>query len=52
MADAVPGLVCSLNHGFLTGVLEGLGAAGTMSANPVGQRDQGRCCVDIDTGER
>ena len=52
VADAVPDLVCSLNHGFLTGVLEGLGAAGTMSANPVGQRDQGRCCVDIDTGER
>ena len=52
VADAVPDLVCSLNHGFLTGVLEGLGADATMTAEPVGQRDQGRCCVDIDTGER
>jgi predicted ArsR family transcriptional regulator len=50
VADAMPDLVCSVNHGFLTGVLEGLGAAGSMTASPLGHRDQGSCCVDIDTG--
>lgn len=49
VADAMPGLVCTVNHGFLTGVLEGLGADGSMVAERVDHREQGGCCVDIST---
>jgi predicted ArsR family transcriptional regulator len=52
VADAMPELVCSVNHGFLTGILEGLGADGSMTATPVDSRDRGGCCVDVDTGPR
>jgi predicted ArsR family transcriptional regulator len=52
VADAMPELVCSVNHGFLTGILEGLGADATMTATPVDSRERGCCCVDVDTGPR
>jgi predicted ArsR family transcriptional regulator len=52
VADAMPELVCSVNHGFLTGVLEGLGADARMTATPTDSRDQGCCCVEVDTGPR
>jgi predicted ArsR family transcriptional regulator len=52
VADAMPGLVCSVNHGFLTGLLEGLGADASMTATPVDARAQGCCCVEIDTRPR
>jgi predicted ArsR family transcriptional regulator len=50
VADAMPDLVCSVNHGFLTGVLEGLGADARMSATPTDSRERGCCCVEVDTG--
>jgi predicted ArsR family transcriptional regulator len=46
VADAMPDLVCTMNHGFLSGVLEGLGAEGSMTAERVENRVDG-CCVDI-----
>ena len=49
VADAMPGLVCTVNHGFLTGVLEGLGADVGMVAERVDHRALGCCCVEIDT---
>jgi predicted ArsR family transcriptional regulator len=52
VADAMPELVCSVNHGFLTGILEGLGADASMTATPVDSRDRGCCCVAVDTGPR
>jgi predicted ArsR family transcriptional regulator len=52
VADAMPELVCSVNHGFLTGILEGLGADASMTATPVDSRERGCCCVDVDTGPR
>ena len=47
VADAVPDLVCTLNHGFLTGVLQGLGCTG-MTAELVAHGPE-KCCVEIDT---
>jgi predicted ArsR family transcriptional regulator len=46
VADAMPDAVCSVNHGFLTGLLEGLGAAGEMRVERVAHRPGG-CCVEI-----
>jgi predicted ArsR family transcriptional regulator len=55
VADAAPGLVCTLNHGLLTGLLEGLydgsgpaggGTDGGPSARRVDPRPGG-CCVEI-----
>ncbi|HZB49641.1 MAG TPA: helix-turn-helix domain-containing protein [Mycobacteriales bacterium] len=36
-------LVCGLNHAFLAGLVEGLGAAGTARLAP----GPGRCCVEV-----
>jgi predicted ArsR family transcriptional regulator len=49
VADAMPGLVCTVNHGFLTGVLQGLGADASMVAERADHRELGCCCVDINT---
>jgi predicted ArsR family transcriptional regulator len=47
VADAMPDTVCTVNHGFLAGVIDGLGAGGGMTARRVDGRADG-CCVDID----
>ena len=44
MAARDPGLVCAINHAFLSGVLDGLGAAtldATLAPRP------GACCVEL-----
>jgi predicted ArsR family transcriptional regulator len=46
VADAMPEAVCSVNHGFLTGLLEGLGAAGQLRVQQVPNESHG-CCVEI-----
>jgi predicted ArsR family transcriptional regulator len=45
MAAAAPGLVCGLNHAFLGGVLEGLGADAAVEA--VLAPRAGACCVEV-----
>lgn len=47
VAADLPELVCTMNHGLVTGVLQGVGAVGMVAERvpPVG----GRCCVEIDT---
>jgi predicted ArsR family transcriptional regulator len=47
VADAMPDLVCTMNHGFLAGVLDGLGATDAMTVERVEHRPGG-CCVEID----
>jgi predicted ArsR family transcriptional regulator len=44
MAAQAPELVCGINHAFLTGFLDGLGAA---SATAVLNPGTGRCCVEL-----
>jgi predicted ArsR family transcriptional regulator len=44
MATQAPELVCGINHAFLTGFLDGLGAA---SATAVLNPGAGRCCVEL-----
>lgn len=46
VADVQPDLVCAINHGFLTGLLEGLGAQTVLTAHRV-DAQAGRCCVEI-----
>ena len=44
LAAQAPGLVCGINHAFLTGFLDGLGAA---SATAVLSPAPGHCCVEL-----
>lgn len=44
MAAEAPGLVCGINHAFLTGFLDGLGTA---SATAVLNPAAGHCCVEL-----
>jgi predicted ArsR family transcriptional regulator len=48
VAADLPEQVCALNHGFVNGVLQGVGAVG-MAAERMEHRLDG-CCVRIDTG--
>jgi predicted ArsR family transcriptional regulator len=44
LAGQAPDLVCGINHAFLTGFLDGLGAA---SATAVLNPAPGHCCVEL-----
>ena len=45
MAARAPGLVCGLNHAYLGGVVEGLGAGDRVVAELVPR--EGECCVEL-----
>jgi predicted ArsR family transcriptional regulator len=44
LSAQAPGLVCNINHAFLAGFLDGLGAA---SATAVLKPRPGTCCVEL-----
>jgi hypothetical protein len=50
VADAMPDLVCTMNQGFLTGVLDELGAGDSLTVERVEHRPGG-CCVVIDRSD-
>ena len=49
LAGAMPELVCSLNHGFVSGVLAGLGVE---TVHAVLAPSAGECCVELRSGAR